>query len=199
MKDLFERMQARYREGDLPWDDVEPPPEVVEIARVMQPGRMLDLGCGGGRASIYLARHGWHCTGVDFVPEAIELAQRRACEMEVEEHVRLYVASVTDLSFLAVPYDLAVDIGCLHGQDEDDMPAYAAEVRRLVRAGGRYLLFARMYDEQASGGPRGVSEHHVRALFEKHFSFDRVEHGVTHSNTSSWNSAWFWLTRHEGL
>jgi len=33
------------------------------------------LGCGPGRASIYLARRGWQVDGVDFIPDAIELAR----------------------------------------------------------------------------------------------------------------------------
>ena len=40
--------------------------------------RILDLGCGPGRASIYLARLGWQVDGVDFVPQAIATARQRA-------------------------------------------------------------------------------------------------------------------------
>jgi SAM-dependent methyltransferase len=41
----------------------------------LPPGRALDLGCGTGRAAIWLARRGWRATGVDFSETALELAR----------------------------------------------------------------------------------------------------------------------------
>ena len=44
-------------------------------------GRALDLGCGSGRAAVWLAERGYRVTGVDHQPEALamgrELARRR--------------------------------------------------------------------------------------------------------------------------
>jgi 2-polyprenyl-3-methyl-5-hydroxy-6-metoxy-1,4-benzoquinol methylase len=38
----------------------------------------LDIGCGTGDSSIYLARHGWQVTGVDFVSAALAKARKKA-------------------------------------------------------------------------------------------------------------------------
>ena len=51
---------------------------MVEGADRLATGRALDLGCGTGTNSIYLAQHGWETTGVDFVPRAIGIAKRKA-------------------------------------------------------------------------------------------------------------------------
>ena len=40
------------------------------------------------------------------------------------------------------PYDLAVDIGCMHSFTEEMLAAYRAELVRLLRPGGQYVLFA---------------------------------------------------------
>ena len=72
---LHQRTLARYRSGQTSWDHPEPPPEVMAFAATLSAGRALDLGCGSGRASIYLARRGWQVDGVDFIPDAIELAR----------------------------------------------------------------------------------------------------------------------------
>ena len=104
-------MQQRYRAHDVPWDQPLPPPEIIALADELPPGKALDLGCGPGRTSIYLAQRGWQCDGIDFVPEAIALAQERAAQAGVADHARFTVGSVTHLEGMAPPYDLAIDIG----------------------------------------------------------------------------------------
>jgi SAM-dependent methyltransferase len=46
-------------------------------------GPVLDLGCGGGRAAVWLAERGYRVTGLDADPEAIELARRLAASRQV--------------------------------------------------------------------------------------------------------------------
>lgn len=190
---LFDEMQRRYRDADLPWDDPLPPPELIALAATLPAGRALDLGCGPGRTCIYLASRGWRCDGVDFVPEAIEMARERAAATGATSN--FHVAPVTQLDFLEPAYDLAVDIGCLHAQRGDDLDAYRAGLTRLLRKGGRYLLFARLTEEETDIGPRGLPESMIRALFESDFTIDRVEHGSTGNGATQWSSGWFWMTR----
>ncbi len=50
----------------------------------MPPARALDLACGGGRNAIWLAKHGWRVTAVDFSDTALDLARKLAAERGVE-------------------------------------------------------------------------------------------------------------------
>jgi SAM-dependent methyltransferase len=97
----IQKFRERYRTGDVPWDHEQPPPEVIALAEELAPGQALDLGCGYGRASIYLAQRGWTVVGVDFIPEAIDGARARAGAAGVSDRVDFYVASVTRLDFLS--------------------------------------------------------------------------------------------------
>ena len=150
----FDSMQQRYRAHDVPWDQPLPPPEIIALADALPPGKALDLGCGPGRSCLYLAQRGWRCDGVDFVPEAIALAQQRAAEANLTDHVRFTVGSVTHLEGMEPPYDLAIDIGCMHNLRGADLDAYAAEVARMVRSGGLYVLFAHLAAEGATDAER---------------------------------------------
>jgi SAM-dependent methyltransferase len=48
----------------------------------LAPGRALDLGCGAGRASIWLAERGWGVTGVDFSEAALDLARASGADVD---------------------------------------------------------------------------------------------------------------------
>ena len=43
-----ERMEEIYESGSIPWDQTDPPPEVIDLAAQLPAGRALDLGCGLG-------------------------------------------------------------------------------------------------------------------------------------------------------
>ncbi|MCP4356545.1 MAG: class I SAM-dependent methyltransferase [Chloroflexi bacterium] len=186
----------RYNEGQLPWDDVQPPPEVMALAAGLQPGRVLDLGCGYGRTALYLAQQGWQVDGVDFVPQAIAEAQKRATAASLSERIHFHVASVTELGFLPGRYQCGVDVGCFHALDEAQQKAYHVELCRLLEPGSPFLLFVRMQEEnQSEEGPHGVSETAVKALFAQGFTLDKTEIGVTEVGEKSWKSGWFWFRR----
>ncbi len=63
-----------------------PPPFLERWAHLLPPpaaGPVLDLACGSGRATVWLAEQGWRVTGVDHQPEALDLARRLAAESRV--------------------------------------------------------------------------------------------------------------------
>lgn len=194
----YDRFRQRYLEGKVPWADHEPPPEIIELADSLPPGRALDLGCGFGRSAIHLAQHGWTAVGVDFVPEAIAVAEERAAMAGVSEGAVFYAASAADMPFLEPPFDLALDIGCMHSFDEADQRGYRDELLRLLSPGGRYVLFAhlRTEAEAAEEGPRGIEEETICDLFRDGFVLDRFERGVTQvEDQPPWESGWFWYRR----
>jgi SAM-dependent methyltransferase len=179
----------RYLLGRPPWDTAVTPPEVVELieGEDLPPDRALDLGCGSGTNCIYLARHGWEVVGVDFSVLAVYQARRKARRAGVD--CQFYRGDVTDLAFLADPFDLALDIGCLHSLPPEGWERYAAEVARLVRPGGLYLLYA-FTPRPDQDIPRGVAPEEVRSLFAPAFAVEREERG---EDPSGPRSAWYWL------
>ncbi|MFQ5419870.1 MAG: SAM-dependent methyltransferase [Anaerolineae bacterium] len=194
----YDRMVERYETGAVPWDVAEPPPEVMALADELKPGRALDLGCGYGRTAIYLAQKGWQVDSVDFVPQAVAEAGARAKRAGVADRIKFHQASVAELDFLAGAYQLAVDVGCMHALDEAELRRYAAGLRRLLAAGGQYLLFARLHAELAEpdSGPRGVPDVLIQALFVDGFVLTKMESGETKvEDQPVWTSAWYWFRR----
>lgn len=191
----FEMLQRRYQERNLPWDLPLPPPEILALTEELPPGRALDLGCGVGRTAIYLAAAGWTVDGLDFVPEAIQMAEERVALAGVERRVRLFHASVTAMPFLEGPYDLAVDIGCMHALEGEELRAYAREVARLVGPGGRYVLFAHLRERAEDEVPVSIPRQVLLGLFTDTFQIERLVEGSTEVAENRWASAWIYLSR----
>ena len=188
-------MQERYRSGDIPWDHALPPPEVMALAERLAPGRVLDLGCGSARASVYLAARGWQADGVDFVPEAIAMAHKRVQAANLEEYVRLHVGTVTDLHFLSDFYDLAIDVGCFHGLEPDQQRLYRQELTRLIRPGGLFILYVHLGRLDQENGTTGIPIGLVEAVFADSFLIKHVAYGQTIMADLHCESAWYELER----
>lgn len=135
------RFELRYRFGRPRWDTGVTPPELVDFVEHSTPGRALDLGCGTGTNVVYLAHHGWDAIGIDFSPKAISLARERA-RKEHAERAHFVLADVTRPPELGAPFELVLDIGCLHSVPRIARESYANVVKHALRDGGTYLLYS---------------------------------------------------------
>ena len=57
--------EESYRSGNAPWDTGRCSSELIRVVREhkIQPCRTVELGCGTGTNSIWLAQQGWTVTG----------------------------------------------------------------------------------------------------------------------------------------
>jgi SAM-dependent methyltransferase len=95
------------------------------------PGRLLDLGCGGGAHAVAFAERGWTVTGVDISSAQLELAQARGIEvLEVDAAALPF----EDESFHAV-------VSIFTHTDVDDFAAVIRETTRVLRPGGSLVYF----------------------------------------------------------
>jgi SAM-dependent methyltransferase len=151
-----------YRDGDLPWDTGRPSSELqrVFIANRIQPCRALELGCGTGTNSVWLAQQGFEVTGVDVAPLAVERAEERAQAAGVK--VRFVVADVLHLPQLNGSFAFFFDRGCYHAVRRDAAEQYAPAVARQLASGGRGLILAGNAREPHDPGPPVVTEEQIR-------------------------------------
>jgi SAM-dependent methyltransferase len=103
------RWDERYRSGE--WDDKEPEGALVRFAANMQPGVALDVACGLGRNSVWLAEQGWGVTAVDYSEVALGMLR-----MRVHGTVRIVRADLERGEFNIAPdtYDLICCCNFLH-------------------------------------------------------------------------------------
>ncbi len=109
------------------------------IAKFLPPSgaRVLDIGGGPGRYSIWLAQHGYRVTLADLSPDLLDVARGKVAEAGVELEA-IVEANATDLShFPDDSFDAVLCLGPLyHLLDEDDRSAAAGELLRVLKPGG---------------------------------------------------------------
>ncbi len=175
-----------YRRG-APWE-IGPRSELIQL---VESGRVLpaeypaavDLGCGTGANSLFLAAHGFDVVGVDFSPVAISKAWRHA--RFAPGRVRFVQGDLTAESIPTAegPFDLLIDYGTLDDLGGSGRRSMAATIRRLSRPGSLLLLWC-FYGARADlpffsfQGPSkvypGLRPGEERVLFADSFEIERL-------------------------
>lgn len=97
--------QARYAEQDRMWSG-RPNDLLVREVVDLPAGSALELGCGEGADSIWLARQGWTVTAVDIAAAALRRGSEHAAEAGVGPRISWEQVDVTAAALPAGPFDL---------------------------------------------------------------------------------------------
>jgi SAM-dependent methyltransferase len=116
----------------------------------------VDLGWGLGTEADYLAAAGWAVLGADLSPAAVRGVAR------AHPDARFMLADVLRLPLADASADLLLDRGCFHHLAPVDRHRYARKARRVLRAGGRFLLRACL---AAAGVPNDIDQSTVGHVF----------------------------------
>jgi ubiquinone/menaquinone biosynthesis C-methylase UbiE len=92
---------------------------------------ILDLGCGAGESSVYLATRGARCVAYDLSPGMLDVAQRLAALHGVSIVTR--VGDAAQISFPDATFDIVYAANVLHHVDTH---AVLAEMHRVLKPGG---------------------------------------------------------------
>lgn len=157
-----------YRLRATVWRRPLPPAELIDLVEGQErltPGRALDLGCGTGTDSIYLASRGWEVIGIDAVPRALEIARRDASAAGVSP--RFLHGDVTRLETLGIGdgFNLLFDFGCFHTLPEDQRDQYVHAVSRVTAPGGILLLYGFTRPPKVAPMHAGISTEEILRRF----------------------------------
>ncbi|WP_368301214.1 tellurite resistance methyltransferase TehB [Kluyvera sichuanensis] len=119
--------------------------DVLYAATQVTPGKTLDLGCGNGRNSLYLAANGYDVTAWDKNPMSIQnlLSIREA------EGLENLQASVKDLNTLTIDgeYDFILSTVVMMFLESSTIPRLIPNMQRCTKPGGYNLIVAAMDTE----------------------------------------------------
>ena len=125
-----QRWDEKYGAKPVP-DKIAPDAWLVEQVSGLEPGRALELACGLGHNSIWLAKQGWHVDAVDI--SAVGLAHAQKLAQACGARVNWIAVDLDEFPSVAEAYDLVLVFRFL---DRVRLPPL---VRHALRPQGRLI------------------------------------------------------------
>lgn len=116
--------------------------DVVQAMQFVKPGKTLDLGCGNGRNSLYLAANGFDVTAWDKNASGINNIET-ICQAEGLTNLQTAVVDLNALSFEG-EYDFILSTVVLMFLEPQTIPGLIANMQRCTKSGGYNLIVAAM-------------------------------------------------------
>ena len=147
--------EARYaRSEGTVWSGL-PHPLLAELTADLDPGISVDIGCGEGADTLWLAERGWHAHGVDFSATAIGRARRAAKEQDAA-NAWFHICDLESFS-PKDPVDL-VTAFFFHPRGAGARQAFLETAASWIGPGGHLLLVA--HGDRRQGSTRGPTPVH---------------------------------------
>lgn len=117
------------------WQEFPPLPQVVAMADRLPPGaRVLDIGCGLGRHTVYLAARGFEVTATDNAPAALAACQQSLAEAGLA--ASLLEVDMSEMPFPDAYFQGIVASHCIHHVDGPALRRTIGLITRKLAAGG---------------------------------------------------------------
>lgn len=119
--------------------------EVVYSAGMVKPGKTLDLGCGNGRNSLYLAANGFDVTAWDKNANSIDNIE----SIKAKEGISNLQTAIKDLNSLRFDgeYDFILSTVVLMFLQAETIPGLIDNMQRCTKPGGYNLIVTAMDTE----------------------------------------------------
>lgn len=169
------------------WSDTRIPRKLKELIEAAKPQTSLELGCGLGRFSTFMASQKIQATGVDFSAVAIERAKKRVARDNYKP--TFLVGDVTNLEILSEPFDISFDVGCFHCLEREGQQNYVKEIYRLLKPGGTHLIWA------LDNSPSNIrlTPDYIKEVFGNNFELRKSQ--SSRRRVVFVASHWYWLKR----
>jgi len=132
---IFEK---KYQETGFESQRKYPNESLVAFASGIN-GRILDLGCGSGANTWFLAKEGKEVYGIDSSPTAIKLCKKMLKKWGVSAKLR--VGKMTELPYKNDFFDYVVDVVSLQHLDITEHEKSFKEIHRVLKPSGKFFSF----------------------------------------------------------
>ncbi|MGN9163204.1 class I SAM-dependent methyltransferase [Clostridium sulfidigenes] len=171
---------------------------------LLKQGKALDIGCGNGRNSLYLAHKGFEVYGIDFSKTSIEWGKQLAKEQSIE--VNFLCQSIFDFKCEPESFDFIYDSGCFHHIKPHRRNQYLSAVLKLLKPdgyfsmncfnlnGGANISDYDVYRDYSMHGGLGFSEYKLKTILKPHFNILEFREMKEIENDNVFGKSFMWTT-----
>ena len=141
---------------------------LLETVSLLKPGRVLDVGCGGGSFTAQLAAYCEHVTAIDISAAAIDHCVRE----NPRPNVLFQRMDATKLSFPDASFEVALERASLHHLEHRQ-----EALAEMVRVSSKYILLEEPIDDLRTDAKRRT--HQAQRLFlevQREAGYMHLEH-----------------------
>ena len=125
------------------WNEVSD--EFLPVAlrwKKLQKRTVLDLGCGRGRHSTFLAEMGFEVTAVDLSPAEIDQLKKQAQQKNLDRNIKTLVCDMRELPFSKGAFDCVLVFNSIYLTDYDGLKTTIASITDFLTDSGQvYITF----------------------------------------------------------
>jgi|GEM_PF-338721 len=122
--------------------------------------RILDVGCGAGRHTVFLAREGYRVSACDVSTEGVHVTRKRLHQQNAQAACTVCEADALD--YPSESFDGIVCYGVLYYLPFDRYSLAVRELRRVLKPGGQALVVTRTPEDSRCLSAERVGEHTFR-------------------------------------
>ena len=101
---------------------------------------VLDIGCGKGRHSLFLAELGFNVTAADISPEGIAQLQKEAKKRKLDNKIKTLVCDMLELPFKNNSFDCVMGFHSIYHTDFAGLKKVITKITGMLKKSGRLYI-----------------------------------------------------------
>lgn len=118
--------------------------------------KILDLGCGTGTNTVFLSAEGFRVYATDISEEGIKITKKRLKDNKLKAVAK--IAAMEKQPFPDNFFDAVISYGVLYHNDREGYRRSVAEMRRVLKRGGKAFIYTKSTDDYTFGKGRKIGE-----------------------------------------